>query len=166
MNKNDCPRHVFRLLVDNEPGTLDRVVVVFSGKGQNIESLNVAEVDSEKELSLITIITQGAGVDNNIIRARLQAVIPVHHVEVSRARDLVIEREYALIKLENAQGLDSHIKEVLTAQFQAERLEVEGEDIVLVQCAGKSEEVNEFVKKLTPFGVKDISRTGLITVEK
>lgn len=163
---NRIPRHVFRILVDNEPGTLDRVVVVFSGKGHNIESLNVAEVDVEKELSLITIITEGDGTDNDIIKARLNAVVPVHHVEVSRARDLAIEREFALIKLENPQGLSDFVQESLPVQFHVQQLETQEKGTVILQCAGKSEEINDFVKKLMPFGVKDISRTGLITVEK
>lgn len=163
---NKIPRHVFRILVDNEPGTLDRVVVVFSGKGHNIESLNVAEVDVEKELSLITIITEGDGVDNDIIKAKLKAVVPVHHVDISRARDLAIEREFALIKVENPQGLDAHVKESLPVQFHVHQLQSQEEGSVILQCAGKSEEINDFVKTLMPFGVKDISRTGLITVEK
>ncbi len=164
--RNKKPRHVFRILVDNEPGTLDRVVVVFSGKGHNIESLNVAEVDVQKELSLITIITQGDGTDNDIIKGRLNAVVPVHHVDVSRARDLAIEREFALIKLDNPQGLGDHVKQSLPVEFHVHQLETQEEGTVILQCAGKSEEINDFVRTLTPFGVKDISRTGLITVEK
>jgi acetolactate synthase I/III small subunit len=52
-------RHTIAVLVDNEPGVLARVIGLFSGRGYNIESLTVAEVDAGESLSRITIVTTG-----------------------------------------------------------------------------------------------------------
>ena len=52
-------RHILTVLVDNEPGVLARVIGMFSGRGYNIESLNVAEVSNDEKLSRITIVTEG-----------------------------------------------------------------------------------------------------------
>ena len=52
-------KHTISVLVDNEPGVLARVIGLFSGRGYNIESLTVAEVDAEQKVSRITIVTSG-----------------------------------------------------------------------------------------------------------
>ena len=54
-NSEAIERHIISVLVDNEPGVLARVIGLFSGRGYNIESLTVAEVDTEKHLSRISI---------------------------------------------------------------------------------------------------------------
>ena len=58
MNKKNL-KHILSIMVDNEPGVLARVVGLFSGRGYNIESLSVSEVDSHKFLSRITVVTSG-----------------------------------------------------------------------------------------------------------
>ena len=58
-NSDAIERHIISVLVDNEPGVLARVIGLFSGRGYNIESLTVAEVDSKKHLSRISIVTSG-----------------------------------------------------------------------------------------------------------
>ena len=58
MNEKNT-KHILSIMVDNEPGVLARVVGLFSGRGYNIESLSVSEVDSHKFLSRITIVTSG-----------------------------------------------------------------------------------------------------------
>jgi len=55
----DLERHAIAVLVDNEPGVLARVIGLFSGRGYNIESLTVAEVDPMARTSRITIVTSG-----------------------------------------------------------------------------------------------------------
>src|SRR5471030_3003414 len=73
-------RHYFAVLVDNEPGVLARVVGMFAGRGYNIESLTVDEVDSAAHLSRITIVTSGTQKILDQIGAQLGRLIPVRKV--------------------------------------------------------------------------------------
>src|SRR5579863_9838544 len=68
------------ILVDNEPGVLARVIGLFSGRGYNIESLTVAEVDKRERLSRITIVTSGTAMIIEQIKAQLSRLVPVHTV--------------------------------------------------------------------------------------
>ncbi|MBT5194023.1 MAG: acetolactate synthase small subunit, partial [Rhodospirillaceae bacterium] len=74
------PRHTIAVLVDNEPGVLARVVGLFSGRGYNIESLTVAEVDTTLDRSRINIVTSGDEMIINQIRAQLERLVPVFNV--------------------------------------------------------------------------------------
>ena len=68
-------RYIITVLVDNEPGVLSRVVGMFSGRGYNIDSLNVAEVLANKHLSRITIVTHGTNEVLDLIRKQLMAIV-------------------------------------------------------------------------------------------
>ena len=70
----------FAVLVDNEPGVLARVIGLFSGRGYNIESLTVTEVDDDANLSRITIVTDGTTQVLIQIRNLLERLVPVHRV--------------------------------------------------------------------------------------
>ena len=72
--------HIFVVWVDNEAGVLARVVGLFSGRGYNIESLAVAEIDKKKHLSRITIVTKGTPEVIQQIKLQLGKLIPVHKV--------------------------------------------------------------------------------------
>ena len=70
-------RHILTVLVDNEPGVLARVIGMFSGRGYNIESLNVAEVSNDEKLSRITIVTEGTSEVVSQIEKQLLRIVPV-----------------------------------------------------------------------------------------
>ena len=74
--KEDINKHVIAVLVDNEPGVLARVVGLFSGRGYNIESLTVSEVDPVEILSRITIVTSGTAMIIEQIKAQLGRLVP------------------------------------------------------------------------------------------
>jgi len=73
-------RHTLAVLVDNEAGVLARVIGLFSGRGYNIESLTVAEVDHTGHLSRITIVTTGTPQVIAQIQAQLGRIVSVHDV--------------------------------------------------------------------------------------
>ena len=95
----DIERHTIAVLVDNEPGILARVVGLFSGRGYNIESLTVAEVDRANNLSRITIVTSGTPMIIEQIKAQLSRLVPVHKVHDLTDEGPYVEREMALIKV-------------------------------------------------------------------
>ena len=93
-------KHILSIMVDNEPGVLARVVGLFSGRGYNIESLSVSEVDSDKFLSRVTIVTSGTKIIVDQIKAQLKKLIPVHNlIDISELKSF-IGKELILIKLD------------------------------------------------------------------
>ena len=78
--KQKLDTHIIVVWVDNEAGVLARVVGLFSGRGYNIESLAVAEIDRKKHLSRITIVTKGTPEVIQQIKLQLGKLIPVHKV--------------------------------------------------------------------------------------
>src|SRR5688572_29587979 len=96
---DNVERHTIAVLVDNEPGILARVVGLFSGRGYNIESLTVAEVDRAEHLSRITIVTLGTPMIIEQIKAQLSRLVPVHKVHDLTEEGPHVERELALIKV-------------------------------------------------------------------
>ncbi len=92
-------RHTLTALVDNEAGVLARVVGLFSGRGYNIESLTVAEVDPKERTSRITIVTSGPPQVIEQIEAQLRRVVPVHAVTNWTFATGGIEREMTLVKV-------------------------------------------------------------------
>ena len=92
--------HIFVVWVDNESGVLARVVGLFSGRGYNIESLAVAEVDATKNISRITIVTTGTPQVIDQIKLQLKKLVPVHKVaDFKREDKKVIFKEMALLKV-------------------------------------------------------------------
>ena len=77
-NSDAIERHIISVLVDNEPGVLARVIGLFSGRGYNIESLTVAEVDNQKHLSRISIVTSGTPMVIEQIKSQLARLVPIH----------------------------------------------------------------------------------------
>ena len=73
-------RHTITVLVENEPGVLARVIGLFAGRGYNIDSLTVAEVDHTGHLSRITVVTTGTPQVIEQIKAQLGRIVPVHEV--------------------------------------------------------------------------------------
>ena len=78
--------HTLAIVVDNEPGVLARVIGLFSGRGYNIDSLTVAEIDHQGHQSRITIVTTGTPQVIEQIKAQLGRIVPVHEVH-----DLTVE---------------------------------------------------------------------------
>ena len=85
--KEKLDTHIIVVWVDNEAGVLARIAGLFSGRGYNIESLAVAEVDKELNISRITIVTTGTPQVINQIRLQLKKLVPVHNVADFKRED-------------------------------------------------------------------------------
>ena len=91
--------HTIVVTVDNEPGVLARVIGLFAGRGYNIESLTVAEIDRAAHTSRITVVTSGPPAVIEQIKAQLGRLVPVHRVVDISTEKPGIEREMALVKV-------------------------------------------------------------------
>ena len=97
--KEKSDTHIIVVWVDNEAGVLARVVGLFSGRGYNIESLAVAEVDKKKNISRITISTSGTLQVLQQIKLQLGKLVPVHKVADFPRNKKTLMREMALLKV-------------------------------------------------------------------
>ena len=91
-------KYIIAVTVDNEPGVLARVIGLFSGRGYNIESLTVTEVEHSRHLSRITIVTSGTETILEQIKAQLSRLIPVHQVLDLTSEASNLSRELLLPK--------------------------------------------------------------------
>ncbi len=155
-------KHILSIMVDNEPGVLARVVGLFSGRGYNIESLSVSEVDSHKFLSRITVVTSGTKVIVDQIKAQLAKLIPVHNlVDITELKSF-IGKELILIKLNVKNKKTIDLKKKLE-RLDAKILEENGLELI-VQFAGSPNEVRKIERILKPHKIIEQTRSGLVSM--
>ena len=164
MQTDPIERHTMAVLVDNEPGILARVVGLFSGRGYNIDSLTVAEIDRAQNLSRITIVTSGTRMIIEQIKAQLSRLVPVRKVHDLTDEGAFVEREMALIKVAN-RG-ESRIESLRLADiFRARVVDSTNESFVF-EMTGSSEKLNAFIALMEPLGLAEVSRTGAVAIAR
>jgi acetolactate synthase-1/3 small subunit len=157
-------RHTIAVLVDNEPGVLARVIGLFSGRGYNIESLTVAEVEAQQKLSRITIVTSGTPMVIEQIKAQLSRLVPIHAVRDLTLEGPHVERELALIKV--AGTGDKRVESLRIADiFRARVIDSTIESFVF-EMTGSPEKLNAFINLMVPLGLVDVSRTGVVAISR
>ena len=157
-------RHTIAVLVDNEPGVLARVIGLFSGRGYNIESLTVAEVDAARQLSRITVVTSGTPMIIVQIKAQLARLVPVHAVRDLTVEGPHVERELALIKVSGTG--DKRVESLRIADiFRARVIDSTIESFVF-EMTGSPEKLNAFINLMVPLGLVDVSRTGVVAISR
>ena len=157
--------HIIVVWVNNEASVLSRVVGLFSGRGYNIESLAVAEVDHKKNLSRITIVTTGTpGVIEQII-LQLKKLVPVHKVGNFKSEDKkVIFKEMALLKIA---ANSAKIEKVLSVckKYNPVILDKTNKSVV-IQITALRKEIDNVTKNLKPLGLVSASRTGAVAMTR
>ena len=157
--------HIIVVWVDNEASVLSRVVGLFSGRGYNIESLAVAEVDQKQNLSRITIVTTGTPEVIEQIVLQLKKLVPVHKVGNFKREDKnVIFKEMALLKIV---ANPSKIKKALNAckKYNPVILDQTNKSAV-IQITALRREIDRMIKNLKPFGFVSASRTGAVAMTR
>ena len=160
----EIERHTIAVLVDNEPGILARVVGLFSGRGYNIDSLTVAEVDRSNGLSRITVVTTGTRMIIEQIKAQLSRLVPVHKVHDLTDDGPFVEREMALIKV--AGKGESRIESLRLADIFRARVVDSTTESFVFEMTGSSEKLNAFITLMEPLGLVEISRTGAAAISR
>ena len=160
----DIERHTIAVLVDNEPGVLARVIGLFSGRGYNIESLTVAEVDRRNSLSRITVVTSGTPMIIEQIKAQLSRLVPVHQVRDLTDEGPFVEREMALIKV--AGTGDKRIESLRLADIFRARVVDSTTESFVFEMTGSTEKLNAFVALMEPLGLVEVSRTGVVAIAR
>ena len=169
MSSEAQQRRVFAVIVDNEPGVLARVVGLFSGRGYNIESLTVSEIDAASARSRITIVTRGTPMVLEQIKAQLDRLVPVHAVadltKPRRRRDHgYVERELLLIKVV-ASG-EARVECLRLADaFRARPVDAT-KDSFIFEVTGKPEKIDAFIDLMRGLGDVEVARTGSAAISR
>ncbi len=157
-------RHTLAVMVENEPGVLARVIGLFSGRGYNIESLTVAEVDHQGHLSRITIVTAGTPQVIEQIKAQLGRIVSVHDVHDLTVEGPSVERELAMFKVAG-QG-DKRVEALRLADiFRANVVDSTLESFVF-EITGAPDKIDAFADLMRPLGLVEVARTGVAALPR
>ncbi|OGS18735.1 MAG: acetolactate synthase small subunit [Elusimicrobia bacterium RIFOXYA2_FULL_50_26] len=155
-------RHAISVLVENKFGVLARIATLFAARGFNIDSLSVGETE-DPEVSRMTIIVRG---DDRILEQvekqlnKLVDIIKVLDFKSTRH----VERDLALIKVNADKTNRSEILQI-TSTFRSKIIDVSS-DSVIIEITGSEEKIEAFINMLRPFGIKEMSRTGIIAMAR
>ncbi len=163
-NLNVIEKHTLACIVENEPGVLARVIGLFSGRGYNIESLTVAEIDHTGHMSRITVVTAGTPSVIEQIKAQLGRIVPVHEVHDLTVEGPSVERELALFKV--AGKGDQRVEALRLADiFRANVVDSTLESFVF-EITGTPEKVDAFAELMRPLGLQEVARTGVAALSR
>ena len=155
-------RHTISVLVENKFGVLTRVAGMFSGRGYNIVSLNVAPTH-DAERSRMTLVARGDDATVEQIVKQLQKLVNV--IEVTDFRDYeYVDRELDLIKVKVSGKSRSEVMQI-TDIFLAKIVDIQPKNMT-IEVTGNENKVTKFVKLMENFGVMDLTRTGKVALPR
>jgi len=157
-------RHTISVIVDNEAGVLARIVGLFSGRGYNIESLTVAEVEAESGRSRITIVTSGTRMVVEQIKAQLDRVVAVDRVTDLTIDGPFVTRDLALIKV--AGTGEARVEALRLADvFRASVVDSTQTSFVF-ELTGAKDKIDAFIGLMQGLGLVEVARTGAVAVSR
>ena len=162
--KEKIESHIIVVWVDNESGVLARVIGLFSGRGYNIDSIAVAEVDKKQNISRNTIATSGTFQVLQQIKLQLGKLVPVHKVADFPKNKKTLLREMALLKVVSSKEKLEKAKK-LCKKYKYTILDKTEKSFVF-EISALKKEVDDLIKKLQPLGLASASRTGVVAMTK
>ncbi|HEY8339865.1 MAG TPA: acetolactate synthase small subunit [Egibacteraceae bacterium] len=153
-------KHTLSVLVENKPGVLARVAGLFSRRGFNIDSLAVGptEVDS---ISRMTIVVDAASQPLEQVTKQLNKLVHVLKI-VELEHESAVERELQLVKVAASGATRSEIIEIADV-FRAKVVDVDV-DAITIEATGSPEKLAAMVRLLSPYGIRELVRSGMIAV--
>ena len=155
-------RHIISVLVENKFGVLTRIAGLFSGRGYNIDTLNVAPTQ-DSETSRMTIVTRGDDATVDQIVKQLNKLVEVLKVHDYRS-DEYIDRELVLVKVKVDSKSRSEVMQV-TDIFRAKIIDVQSH-MLTIEITGNESKVEKFIELMIPFGILDLTRTGKVALPR
>ena len=156
--------HTLAMIVEKEPGVLARVIGLFAGRGYNIDSLTVAEVDHTGHRSRITVVTTGTPQVIEQIKAQLTRIVPVYAVNDLTVEGASVERELALIKVSGSG--EKRVEALRLADiFRASVVDSTLESFVF-ELTGTPKKIDAFAELMRPLGLLEVARTGVAALSR
>ena len=155
-------QHTISILVENKFGVLTRVAGLFSGRGYNIDTLNVGPTHNPK-MSRMTIVTRGDDATIEQIVKQLNKLVNVLEVQDFRDADYV-DRELVLVKVKVDSKTRAEIMQI-TDIFRAKIVDVQPQSLT-VEITGNESKVEKFLELMSTFGVTGLTRTGKVALQR
>jgi len=155
-------RHTLSVLVENKFGVLTRIAGLFSGRGYNIDTLNVAPTQ-DPETSRMTIVTRGDDATLEQIVKQLNKLVEV--LEVRDFRDYeYIDRELVLVRVSVDSKTRAEVMQI-TDIFRAKIVDVQPKSLT-IEITGSEGKVEKFLELMNQFGVRELTRTGKVALPR
>ena len=155
-------RHTISVLVENKFGVLTRIAGLFSGRGYNIDSLNVAPTHDAKT-SRMTIVTRGDDATVEQIVKQLNKLVNVLKVQDFREGEYV-DRELVLIKVKVDSKTRAEVMQI-TDIFRAKIVDVQPTSLT-IEVTGDEGKVEKFIELMQTFGIQELTRTGKVALAR
>jgi acetolactate synthase-1/3 small subunit len=155
-------RHTISVLVENKFGVLARVSGMFSGRGFNIDSLNVAPTH-DPSLSRITAVLKGDEASLDLCIKQLRKLINVVDV-IDFKEGQAVARELVLVKVRATSQTRSEIVQIADI-FRAKIVNLTHENLI-IELTGTDDKVNALLDLLEPFGILELARTGRLALKR
>lgn len=153
--------YTISMLVTNRPGVTSRVTGLFSGRGYNMESICGAPTH-DPEVSRITIKTKATPEKFEEIRKQLNRLIDVIKLRDMTVEEKTVQREMALISMEIVSRTQAELTKMVASC--GAKIINESADSYIIEVTGTEEEVNGLIDRLTPFGIKKLTRSGVLAL--
>ncbi len=155
-------RHTISVLVENKFGVLTRIAGLFSGRGFNIDTLNVGPTQ-DPTVSRMTIVTSGDDATLEQIVKQLNKLVDVLRVLDYRDGEY-IDRELVLVKVQVDSKTRAEVMQIADI-FRAKIVDVQAKSLT-IELTGNENKVEKFIELMKPFGVSDLTRTGLVALPR
>lgn len=153
-------RHTISILVENKFGVLTRISGMFSGRGFNIDTLNVGPTQDPK-MSRMTVVVQGDDTVLEQVTKQLHKLVDVIEITDFKAGDYV-DRELVLLKLRVDSDNRAEVIQICEI-FRANIVDVQS-DTLTVELTGDEGKISRFIKLMENFGILELNRTGRIAM--
>ena len=157
-------RHTLSVVVDNEAGVLARIVGLFSARGYNIESLTVADVSENHQVSRITIVTSGPPKMIDQIMAQLDRLVVVHQVTDLTELGPHVEREMALLKVRGTG--EKRLEAMRLADVYRARVVDATIESFVFEITGSTDKVDTFITLMRELGLIEVARGGVVAISR
>jgi acetolactate synthase-1/3 small subunit len=155
-------RHTLSVLVENKFGVLTRIAGMFSGRGFNIDTLNVGPT-RDPSRSRMTIVVMGDDAVLEQVTKQLNKLIDVIEIEDFRD-DEYVDRELVLLRVNVDAQTRSEVMQICDI-FRAKIIDVQSRNVA-IEITGNESKIEKFLKLMEPFGISDLTRTGKVAVSR
>ena len=161
---NNIKIYALSVLVDNEVGALARVVSMFSARGFNIDTLTVAQVETDENLSRITITTSSTDKVIEQVKAQLERLVPVHKVVDLGMEGTFVSRELVFAKVK-CRG-EKRLEALRTADIFRAKVVDSTKESFIFELTGSSDKLDAFITLMKDLGLVEVARTGAVAISR